>query len=94
MLFVTCTGAPKKVCGGSIITGAIFVYIGNTVIATSKVLSIVRGQGKDVVDEAGMVDDVPVCHGKYLEKDLAGRRGRGISLRLRVDWWGSTCCSS
>lgn len=71
-LFVTCAGAPEKLCGGSVITGAVFVYVGNSVIATSKAFSVVGGQGKDAVDEAAMVDGVPVCHGKYAEKDPAG----------------------
>jgi hypothetical protein len=71
-LFVTCAGAPEKLCGGSVIRGAVFVYVGNSVIATSKLASVVGGQGKDAVDDAGMVDGVPVCHGKYAEKDPAG----------------------
>ncbi|EDR07096.1 uncharacterized protein LACBIDRAFT_328036 [Laccaria bicolor S238N-H82] len=37
------------------------VYVGNSVIAT-KTLSVVGGQGKDALDEVGMVDGVPVCH--------------------------------
>ena len=71
-LFVTCAGAPEKLCGGIVIRGAVFVYVGNSDIATSKPFSVVGGQGKEAVDEAGMVDGVPVCHGKYAEKDPAG----------------------
>lgn len=71
-LFVTSAGAPEKLCGGSVIKGAVFVYVGNNAIATSKPFSVVGGQGKEAVDEAGMVDGVPVCQGKYAEKDPAG----------------------
>jgi hypothetical protein len=69
-LFVTCAGAHEKLCGASVIAGALIVYVGNDVIATSKLF--VGGQGKEAVDEAGMVDGARVAHSKYAGKDPAG----------------------
>lgn len=55
-----------NVSGGNVITAAVSVYVGNRLRATEAPVIVAGGQGKLSVEEAGMDDGVPVCHGEYV----------------------------
>ena len=61
--FVTEAGAFVKVAGGKVMMAAVSVYVGNRLTGTSAADIVVGSQGNWEVEEAGIEDGVPVCHG-------------------------------
>ena len=58
------------------IIGAVLVYVGNKEIGTLAAVIDVGGQGNWVLEEAGIDDGVPVCHGRKFP-------GKRLMLTLR-----------